>query len=124
MAIHGGNEDVDEIVRLDDLSLKTLIALVARLKETETGEQFLCREMELDEAYLYADSDFRDAKSENKQKDTQDELELIRTVVCRAHDFVGESNVPAAIQELDKVIDLRGRWLLRDDYGKYINEQR
>jgi len=97
----------DGIVRLDDLSLATLIALVDRLRETETPDQFLCREIELDEAYLEADSELRQVTDRGAQPDSLDRAKLIRALVIRAHDLLGESDIVAAVQELNKVIEMK-----------------
>jgi hypothetical protein len=96
----------DDLVPLADLSLKSLIALVQRLQETETSDQFLYRELELDQAYFWADESFKLAKRPGA-KDDLAQVEQIRALVLNAHDYVGVSNVHAAIGELNKVIELK-----------------
>jgi hypothetical protein len=107
MASADGHDAFDGAVPLGDLSLGTLIALVGRLRETETPDQFLCREIELDEAYLQADVEFRQAQDEEAGLKALEEATRIRELVMNAHDFLGESNVSAAVQELNRVIELK-----------------
>jgi hypothetical protein len=100
-------ESRDAIVQLDDLSLSTLIALVDRLRGTETPNQFLCRELELDEAFVQADADLRTAMEKNGHPQSVDQARLIRTLVLKAHDLLGENDIAAAVQELNKVIEIK-----------------
>lgn len=102
-----GSNFIDEIVRLDDLSLSTLIALVDRLRGTETPNQFLCREVELDEAYLEADAEFRLTDDESETPETSERAKLIRSLVMNAHDLLGESDISAAVKELNRVIEIK-----------------
>jgi hypothetical protein len=102
-----GNGPADEIVAVDDLSVGTLIALVDRLRLTETPNQFLCREVELDEAYLQADVDYRKAEDEETKPETVERAKQIRSHVINAHDFLGESNISAAVEELNRVIEIK-----------------
>jgi hypothetical protein len=97
----------DGIVQLDDLSLSTLIALVDRLRETETPDQFLCREIEMDEAYLQADAEVRFATDRGEGPESVEQTKVIRAHVIKAHDMVGESNISAAVQELNRVIEMK-----------------
>jgi hypothetical protein len=100
-------DGVDDVVRLDDLSLRSLIALVERLKVTETTDHYLCRELELDMAFFWADENLKAAKRPAGARERIVEATEIRDRVLSAHDFVGKSNVHAAIEELNKVIELK-----------------
>ena len=100
-----GNDPTDELIQLPDLSLSTLIALVERLRETETSEQFLFRELELDQAFFWAEEGIKSARS--GPKDRQAESARVYELVISAHDHVGGSNVHAAIAELNKLIELK-----------------
>lgn len=102
-----GGGSTDGVVQVGDLSLATLIALVDRLRSTETPDQFLCREIELDEAYLQADAEARLAEDESAKPQAMAETKLIRALVIKAHDFLGESNIAAAVQELNRVIEIK-----------------
>ena len=97
----------DAVVQLGDLSLSTLIALVDRLRATETPNQFLCRELELDEAYLQADADLRSAQVGSSGELSIERARVIRSHVLKAHDLVGESDIPPAVQELNSVIEMK-----------------
>jgi hypothetical protein len=107
MERHDAADGVDEVVQLDDLSLRSLIALVERLKVTETTDHYLCRELELDMAYFWADENLKAAKRPPSPEDRVGEATEIRDRVMSAHDFVGRSNVHAAIEELNKVIEMK-----------------
>ena len=102
-----GRSPADEIVSIDDLSLGTLIALVDRLRLTETPNQFLCREIEMDEAYLNADAELRQSTDEGAQAEALEPVKLIRSLVIQAHDFVGDSNISAAVDRLNQVIEMK-----------------
>ena len=97
--------NLDELAQLQDLSLSTLIALVQRLQATETSDHYLYRELELDQAFFYAEENVKSARTGSKAE--LDETHRIRELVLNAHDFVGTSNVHAAIEELNKVIELK-----------------
>jgi hypothetical protein len=94
-------------VQLDDLSLATLIALVDRLRETETPDQFLCREIELDEAYLEADAELRKVTDGGGREEKVEQARQIRSLVIQAHDQLGESDIAAAVAQLNKVIEIK-----------------
>lgn len=97
----------DGLVQLDDLSLATLIALVDRLRETETPDQFLCREIELDEAYVEADAELRRATDGGGRQESVEQATLIRSLVIQAHDQLGDSNIASAVEQLNRVIDIK-----------------
>jgi hypothetical protein len=99
--------DANAMVIVNDLSLRTLIALIGRLRRTETPEQFILRETELDDAYRNADAELREAESDEAQPAVVEELRRVRRLVINAHDFVGESNVHAAIEELNQAVEAK-----------------
>ena len=105
MDLNGEAGSVNQAVPLDDLSLGTIIALIGRLKETETASQMVCRELELDDAYRRADMDVKEAVGDSSPAVA--ELERIRQLVITAHDFVGESKIEDAVQELNKVVEMK-----------------
>jgi hypothetical protein len=108
MEITGASDrDVDRVVWVDDLNVKTLIALIDRLNETEQGEQFLFREAEMDDAYRQADADVRLAVRARATAPTIAELERVREMIFRAHDLVGWTKIPEAVEELNKVIEIK-----------------
>ncbi len=102
-----GESPADEIYSIEDLSLGTLIALVDRLRLTETPNQFLCREIELDEAYLQADAELRRSTDEGERPEAQERAKRIRSLVIQAHDFLGDSNIAAAVDGLNQVIEIK-----------------
>ena len=98
---------LDDVARLDDLSIKSLIALITRLQGTETTDHYLCRELELDMAFFWADEGLKSAKGPAVPQEARAQAAEIRDLVERAHDFVGSSNVHAAIAELNKVVEMK-----------------
>ncbi|MPZ50814.1 MAG: hypothetical protein GEU75_16200 [Dehalococcoidia bacterium] len=99
--------ELDDVARMDDLSLRTLIALVARLSATETYDHYLSREIELDMALFFAEENLKSMRGPRTPQDAVAELRVIREHVQNAHDFVGASNVHGAIEELNKVIEMK-----------------
>ena len=107
MDYNGATDGLDDVVPVDDLSIKSLIALIGRLRETETTDHYLCRELELDMAFFWADESLKSAKRPSAAREALAQATEIRELVERAHDFVGQSNVHAAIEELNRVIELK-----------------
>jgi hypothetical protein len=99
--------DANATVAVNDLSLRSLISLIGRLRATETAEQFILRETELDDAYRNADAELREAEGDEQPLEAVDALRRVRALVINAHDFVGESNVHAAIEELNKAVEAK-----------------
>ena len=100
-------QDANASIAVNDLSLKSLISLIGRLRATETAEQFILRESELDDAYRNADAELREAESDEQPPEAVDALRAVRALVINAHDFVGESNLHAAIEELNKAVEAK-----------------
>src|SRR5262245_40546428 len=101
------DNDANAMVVVNDLSLRTLIALISRLQQTETAEQFILREAELDDAYRNADADLRQAESDEIAGPLVEELRRVRALVISAHALVGESNVRGAIEELNQAVEVK-----------------
>lgn len=116
MEIHGksGGTDVDRVVWMDDISVRTLIKLVERLESTTEMEQFIFREAEMDDAFRQADTEWRRAIREQLAPEVISGLERVRSLVFAAHDFVGLGQVEDAIRELNTVIGIKvglaGAW--------------
>ncbi|MPZ49270.1 MAG: hypothetical protein GEU75_08220 [Dehalococcoidia bacterium] len=107
MELTGGSDrDVDRVVWVDDLSVATLVSLIDRLRETK-GAQFFFREAEMDDAYRQADADCRLAVHAGSERETVSQLERVRQLIFDAHDLVGLEKIPEAVQELNKVIDIK-----------------
>jgi hypothetical protein len=99
--------DVDRVVGMDDLSVRTLIKLVERLEGTSEIEQFIFREAEMDDAYRQADMDVRLALREQLRPEVIAGLKKIRALVFAAHDYVGLGQTAEAIRELNSVIGIK-----------------
>jgi hypothetical protein len=108
MEIGGASDrDVDRVQWVDDLNVKTLIALIDRLQETQTGEQFIFREAEMDDAYRQADTDLRLAQRASADNATLEHLERVRRIVFDAHDLVGLQKIAEAVQQLNQVVEIK-----------------
>ncbi|MPZ47910.1 MAG: hypothetical protein GEU75_01100 [Dehalococcoidia bacterium] len=77
-----------------------------RLNQTE-GAQFFFREAEMDDVYRHADADVRLAVQAGSDRGIIAQLEHIRELVFNAHDLVGCENILEAVQELNKVINIK-----------------
>ena len=108
MEIYGksNQSEVDRVVWMDDLSVRTLIKLVERLESTVEMEQFIFREAEMDDAYRQADMEVRRAVREQLAPDVIAGFERVRSLVFSAHDLVGLGQVDEAIKELNTVIGI------------------
>ncbi len=119
MQIFGGSErDVDRVVWVDDLNVKTLIGLIERIEQTSEMEQRIFREAELDDAYRQADADVRLAQRDGTDSATLAELQRVRGIIFSAHDLVGLGQMPEAVLELNKVVDIK---IGLDKAGNYGN---
>lgn len=100
------NRPVDRVVwERDYLSLESLTRLCERLSETEAGEQFVFREVELDCCYRQADGELRiAARSGNAERIVR--ATAVRERVFAAHDLVGTRELRGGIKELHVVADL------------------
>ena len=109
MEIYGkqSGTDVDRVVWMDDLSVRTLIKLVERLESTTEMEQFIFREAEMDDAYRQADADLRLATREQLRAEVVVGLERVRSLIFTAHDYVGLGKTAEAINELNTVIGIK-----------------
>ena len=101
------NDSLDRVVQLNGLSLAAVIDLIDRLEQTQTSHHYLCREAELDDAYRHADADLKLAELEGSSPDRLRELVRMRDYVILAHDLVGERNAAAAVQELNRVVEMK-----------------
>ena len=108
MEIYGksNGSEVDRVVWMDDLSVRTLIKLVERLESTVEMEQFIFREAEMDDAYRQADMEVRRAVREQLTPDVIAGFERVRSLIFSAHDYVGLGQVDEAIKELNTVIGI------------------
>ena len=107
MEISGSSDrEVDQVEWIEDLSAKTLVALIERLEQSESMEQLIFRETEMDDAYRQADADVRLAERASDGQTLAQSLR-IRDIVLRAHDLVGLQAIPEAIQELTQALAIR-----------------
>jgi len=91
---------------LDPLTVESLMALIDRLAGISTAEQFLLRELELDNAYRQADAELAEAQRVGDAE---------RLAVCQrsaglvfaAHDLVGLERISEAIAKLSELVTLR-----------------
>jgi hypothetical protein len=99
--------DANQTVEMGGVSPRAVIMLIERLRLTETAEQFYCREAELDDAYRHADMDLRLAEADSSSPELIRELARIRGHVLAAHDLVGESKVSEAVEELNRIVEIK-----------------
>jgi hypothetical protein len=90
----------------DTLTVESLMALIDRLARISTSEQFLLRELELDNAYRQADAELAEAL----RSGDEERLPLCRRsceLVFAAHDLVGLELINDAIAKLSELVTLR-----------------
>jgi hypothetical protein len=90
----------------DPLTVESLMGLIDRLARISTSEQFLLRELELDNAYRQADAELAEARRSGDEELlslTQRSSEL----VFAAHDLVGLERIDDAIAKLSELVSLR-----------------
>lgn len=83
--------DLDDIYDVTDYSQATLRAMIARLRQSRSQEQFVYRETELDEMWRLVDIDLKLADSPTA---AWRRLTDLRTHIARAHDLVGMDDQP------------------------------
>lgn len=90
----------------DPLAVESLMGLIDRLARISTGEQFLLRELELDNAYRQADAELAQAV----RSGDDGRVSLTRRcaeLVFAAHDLVGLERIDDAIAKLSELVTLR-----------------
>lgn len=91
---------------VDSLAVESLMALIDRLAHISTAEQFLLRELELDNAYRQADAELAEAL----RSGDAGRLALCQRsadLVFAAHDLVGLERISDAVAKLSELVALR-----------------
>lgn len=97
--------DLDDINDVDDLSQATVGAMAERLRQSQSEEQFVYRETELDELWRIADVSLGRQDLSQAQRVWLDGL---RDAIVRSHDLVGVESRPVdAAAVLDQLLS---RW--------------
>jgi hypothetical protein len=91
--------DLSEMVEINDFSNDTLIALAERLEQSNSFQELLVREAELDEIYRRVETALIDASSENDTR-SSDGLQHLFQRVWEAHDLAAEGEPKEAARRL------------------------
>jgi len=91
--------DLSEMVEINDFSNDTLIALAERLEQSNSFQELLVREAELDEIYRRVETALIDASSENDAH-SSDGLQHLFQRVWEAHDLAAEGEPNEAARRL------------------------
>jgi hypothetical protein len=91
--------DLNEMVEINDFSNDTLIALADRLEQSNSFQELLVREAELDEIYRRVETALIDASSENDQHSRAGLQQLFQRV-WEAHDLAAEGEPKEAARRL------------------------
>ncbi len=91
--------ELADVVQIGDFSNETLLALAERLENSQTFQERIIREVELDEVYRRVDTAVRDAL-EQGDSESIETLYKVREFVFEAHDLAGDGHAPEAAKKL------------------------
>lgn len=97
--------NLDDVVPIRDFSNETLLALAQRLESSETFQQLIVREIELDEIWRRVDTVI---KRERESGSDVTGLKRVYTLVFAAHDLAADGQPLEAAQRLRDAMSSRG----------------
>ena len=95
---------LDDVTPIEDFSNETLLGLAQRLEQSESFEQLILREMELDEIWRRVDTAM--TNEQNAGLDVAG-LERVRKLVFEAHDLAADGNPREAANRLRQAMTLQ-----------------
>jgi hypothetical protein len=99
--------DLDDIAEISDFAQATLQALAVRLERSSTFQEFIAREIELDELWRRLDTGLKAAADDPATQNTRRTLEAMFGLVWEAHDLAGEGRPTEAAARLREASALR-----------------
>lgn len=97
-----------DLADIRDFSNETLLALAERLESSQTFQELILREVELDEIYRRVDSAARDAEEETDPGSAHT-LQRVRALVFEAHDLASAGRPLDAARRLRAAMSLEPR---------------
>ena len=92
--------NLTDIVEIKDFSNDTLLSLAERLEQSRTFQEFIMREVELDEIYRRVDTAVKEAYELDETPQAIAGLERLAALVFEAHDLAAEGEPLAAARRL------------------------
>jgi hypothetical protein len=102
---HTGIE-LDDIADIVDFSDRTLLDVAERLERSLAFQEFVAREIELDEVYRRLETGLKSAVADPTARDERARLEAKFSLVWQAHDLAGEGKPLEAAARLREAVDL------------------
>jgi hypothetical protein len=100
---------LDDIAEIDDFSDRTLLEIADRLERSTSFQQFIAREIELDEVFRRVETGIKAMADEPWRREERARLEVVFGLVTRAHDLAGEGKpLEAAARLREAVRDRKG----------------
>ena len=98
---------LDDIVDIGDFTDATLLALATRLERSSTFQEFIAREIELDELWRRLETGLKATADDPGALDVRRTLEAMFRLVWEAHDLAGEGRPSEAAARLRQASALR-----------------
>jgi hypothetical protein len=98
---------LDDIVDISDFANPTLLALAERLERSSTFQDFIAREIELDELWRRLETGLKATAEDPTARATRRTLEAMFGLVWEAHDLAGEGRPSDAAARLRVASALR-----------------
>ncbi len=82
--------ELDDIAEVSDFAQVTLQALAVRLERSSTFQEFIAREIELDELWRRLETGIKAAADDPAAQNSRSTLQAMFSLVWEAHDLAGE----------------------------------
>jgi hypothetical protein len=102
-----GSLELDDITPIDDFSNETLLALAERLERSESFQEFIAREVELDEVWRRVETAMKAGAEEGMTTQAMSGLSQLFALVQEAHDLAGISKPLEASSKLRAAMTLQ-----------------
>ncbi len=99
-----GAMDLEDVVEITDFSNKTLLALAQRLETSQTFQQLILREVELDEVWRRVDTVLQAERASGSEQRAIAALERVHKLVFEAHDLAADDRPQEAAGRLRQAI--------------------
>ena len=92
--------ELDDIAEVSDFAQVTLQALAVRLERSSTFQEFIAREIELDELWRRLETGIKAAADDPAARNSRRILQEMFSLVWEAHDLAGEGRPTEAAARL------------------------
>ncbi len=93
---------LDDIAEIADFSDETLLEIADRLDRSTTFQEYIAREIELDEVFRRVETGIKAIAEQPARREERARLEAVFGLVTQAHDLAGEGKPQAAAACLRK----------------------